>query len=151
MIGASPLGMAVELLVVFLLVVTIAYCVVVNRKLEALRSDQSELRGIISDLDTATGKAESAIRSMRETAGLTDSALADRVARALDIESRLSEDIMKAEALHSKLAAIPQRAETPRPAAPAVPSLAGEFKHSQIGLGLLNATKRKAGRERDAA
>ncbi|MGE3627519.1 MAG: DUF6468 domain-containing protein [Hyphomicrobiales bacterium] len=146
------IGMTIEILVVFLLVITIVYCVIVNRKLEALRSDQSELRGIITDLDTATGKAEAAIRSMRETAGLTDSALADRVARALDIESRLSEEIIKAEALHTKLSAIPQRVlEVPRPAAPAVPSLAGEFKHSQIGLGLLNADKRRAARDRDAA
>ena len=42
--------------VAVLLAVTIAYCLVVNRKLEQLRSDQSDIRVVIRDLSAATGQ-----------------------------------------------------------------------------------------------
>ena len=45
------LGVAIEVLVAVLLAVTIGYCVLVNRKLVQLRSDQSELKMIVRELE----------------------------------------------------------------------------------------------------
>lgn len=68
--GGLSLGIAIEALVAVLLAVTIGYCVLVNRKLIQLRSDQSELKVIVRDLHAATGQAEQAIAGLRECAHL---------------------------------------------------------------------------------
>lgn len=151
---ASALGFVVEALVAVLLMVTIGYCLLVNRKLEQLRSDQSELRQIIRELNTATGQAEAAIVVLRESAKSAETTLREKVDDADALSGRLAAEVTKGEGLLAKLTLFTHapRANavpiSPQPAPQAAPRT--EVRASAIGLGLLNAQQRSAKGERQA-
>lgn len=164
--GIFSLGFMIEFLVAILLVVTIGYCLIVNRKLDSLRSDKSELRAIIRDLYAATGHAEQAIGTFRKNAESLEVHLGEQVARAQNTGTRLARDIERAEGLVSKLAVISQTAparavrnKAEKPRRPVnrdeadepvmVPERSKTSRHARVGLGLLNA--RKSGDTPDAA
>ncbi len=60
-----PVGLLLEGFVAFLLLVTIAYCYVLNAKLTRLRAHQNDLRDIVAQLDRATHRAETAIGGLK--------------------------------------------------------------------------------------
>lgn len=143
MLGGS-LGFFVEILVALLLAVTIAYCVIVNRKLEQLRSEQSDIRSVIRDLSAATGQAENAIATLCSAAGTAEETLTARIDGAAELGAQLSEALDRGEDLLSKLKAVASAA--PRRASAEVPGGSGPARPgpraSQVGLGLLNAQRR---------
>ncbi|MGY3650691.1 uncharacterized membrane protein YoaK (UPF0700 family) [Bradyrhizobium sp. LM4.3] len=55
------LGMAIETLVAILLMLTIFYCVMLNKRLTRLKADEHSLKAVIGELITATEIAERAI------------------------------------------------------------------------------------------
>ena len=55
--SGSFVGVVVEGLVATLLVVTIVYCVRLNRKLERLRADETDMKNLVGDLIEATTNA----------------------------------------------------------------------------------------------
>lgn len=155
------LGFIFEAIVAILLVVTISYCFIVNRKLESLRSDKSDLRAIIRDLYGATGHAEQAFGTLRNTTDSVEHTLGEQIARAQKVEKSLSADLQRAEALLSKLSVI-VRADASRGVsarntttagtsnrktsskgggAPAEHSRTTKLRHSEMGLGLLNSAQ----------
>ena len=70
--SAFSISMMVELVVGVLLVATIAYCFVLDRRLKALRDGEGELRKIIVALDKATTRAQGAVTELRVSCdGLT--------------------------------------------------------------------------------
>ena len=148
--SGSFLGFVVEALVALLLVVTISYCVLVNRKLEQLRSDKSELRAIVRDLHRATSQAEQAIGVLSETAESTEQTLNSRIARAQDLGARLDAGLEQGESLLSKLTVVARTAAKrgdrgPTDSAVHQASAASPrqtFRHSEMGLGLLNTQRR---------
>lgn len=140
----NSLGFVVEALVALLLMVTIGYCILVNRKLEQLRSDQSELRQIIRELNIATGQAETAIATLRESAQSADGNLTEKIDTADALAARLSGEVARGEALLSKLSLLsrmPRVAEAPPAPQPAPRS---GLRASAVGIGLLNAQRRSA-------
>jgi Domain of unknown function (DUF6468) len=76
------LGMIIELLVAFLLVLTIGYCMTLNRRLKLLRGDEHALRVTIAELITATEIAERAIGGLKATAHDCEAGLGERLNRA---------------------------------------------------------------------
>ena len=64
---SNGLGLIIELLVAVLLVLTIGYCMMLNRRLKLLKSDEHSLRATISELVTATEIAERAIAGLKVT------------------------------------------------------------------------------------
>ena len=155
--NGSTLGFIVELMVATLLVVTIGYCVLVNRKLDSLRSNKSDLRAAIRDLYAASAHAEQALANLRQSAGSMEETLGAQLARAQKAQSRLEADIGRGEGLASKLDVITQGG-TARQAAPTASSGAritpadvaarreqvSGLRHSELGLGLLNAERGKS-------
>jgi hypothetical protein len=71
--------MIIECMVAILLVVTIAYCMTLNRRLKVLKSDELSLRATISELVTATEIAERAIAGLKETVREGDATLGERL------------------------------------------------------------------------
>lgn len=148
--GGSMIGIFVEALVAGLLAVTIGYCVIVNRKLESLRADKSDLRAIIRDLYAATGHAEKAIGALRVNATSLESSLGEQIDRAQKSARRLSLEADRGEALLSKLAVIAKNyprdgdARSAPPAAPA-PARGAAGPKARIGLGLLSGEPDGAG------
>ena len=104
--GGSFLGVMIELLVAVLLAVTIAYCVLVNRKLVQLRSDQSELKTIVRELHVATNQAEHAIAGLRQGAQNADRSLTQQIERVRELDEQITTNIDKGEALLLKLSAV---------------------------------------------
>ncbi len=163
--NGSSLGFVVEALVAALLVVTIGYCVIVNRKLEQLRSDKSDLRAVVRDLYAATGHAEQALANLRQTSGSIEETLGDQTDRAEKAQSLLAAGIERGEGLLSKLDVITQgrsalaplhqmaaeRSSKPLAGRAAAHELAPDLRHSKMGLGLLNAQRGKSYSQDDAA
>src|SRR5947207_13420240 len=55
------LGIAIESLVAVLLILTIGYCILLNKRLTRLKADEHSLKAVIGELITATEIAERAI------------------------------------------------------------------------------------------
>jgi hypothetical protein len=80
--------MIIESLVAILLMLTISYCMLLNRRLKLLKADEHSLRATISELITATEIAERAVAGLKITVRECDIGLGERLTRA----ERLTEE-----------------------------------------------------------
>jgi len=140
--GGHLLGVAIEVLVAVLLAVTIGYCVLVNRKLVQLRSDQSELKAIVRDLHAATGQAEQAIAGLQHSAVTAEESLGKQIERVRSLDGKLSANISKGEVLLTKFAAMPQARQSYAQSGSNARTQDQKNRQSKIGLGMLNAQRR---------
>ena len=69
----------IESLVAVLLLLTISFCIVLNRRLKKLKADEQALKGTISELITATEIAERAIAGLKMTVRDCDQNLGERL------------------------------------------------------------------------
>lgn len=95
--SGSFLGLLIESLVAVLLVLTIGYCMVLNRRLGHLRADESSLRGTIAELVTATQIAERAIAGLQVTAREADTTLGERLRTAERFGSEFERELKRGE------------------------------------------------------
>ena len=140
--GGFSLGIAIEALVAVLLAVTIAYCILVNRKLVQLRSDQSELKMIVRDLHAATGQAEQAIKGLRQNAQTAEESLGGLLETVRSLDEQLTGSIDQGEVLLSKLSIVTRSYRERSRAASNGTSKTQPIRQSEIGLGKLNAQRR---------
>jgi hypothetical protein len=75
-------GFLVETMVSVLLLLTILYCVRLNKQLRLLKADEQSLRATISELVTATEIADRAINGLKATMQQGEQALSERLERA---------------------------------------------------------------------
>lgn len=101
--GGTVVGFFVEVLVASLLMVTIVYCVRLNRKLERLRADETDMKNLVNELIEATGNAEQAIQSLKGSAGDWDRALGSRMRHAEKLSGTLHEQTDAAEIVLDRL------------------------------------------------
>ncbi len=111
--SSLSLGFIVEGLVTILLVLTIGYCVVLNRRLKGLHADEEVLKATISELLTATEIAERAIVGLKATASECDRALGERFAEAERVSSQIDARLADGEAVLRRISEI---AHAARPA-----------------------------------
>ena len=78
----NGIGMMIDMVVAFLLVLTIGYCILLNRRLKLLKADEQSLRATISELVTATQIAERAIGGLKLTVHECDMGLGERLRKA---------------------------------------------------------------------
>jgi hypothetical protein len=76
------IGLAVELILCGLLAVTLIYCVLLERRLAAVRKGQDGLTSTIGELNTAITNAGTSLRALKAAASDASEALDDRLARA---------------------------------------------------------------------
>ncbi len=107
-------GYPIEIMVSILLLLTILYCVRLNRQLRLLKADEQTLRATISELITATEIAERAIAGLKSTMRDGEQNLNGRLERMDSLAAELDEQIVAGEAL---LARITRIANAGRPAA----------------------------------
>jgi hypothetical protein len=84
------LNLAMDLLVAGLLVATIVYCFLLNRRLDGLRAGQAELRVLIAEFNKATDNARAGVAALKlagEEAGRT---LQEQTAKARALADELS-------------------------------------------------------------
>ena len=74
--------LAVEIGLSVLLAATLVYCIVLERRLIAVRKGQEGLKGTIAELNTSIATAGASLRAMQAAAGTVGEALDRRVAGA---------------------------------------------------------------------
>jgi hypothetical protein len=111
------LSLLIESLVAVLLVLTIGYCLILNRRLKRLRADESSLRATIAELVAATTVAERAIEGLRTTVTDCDATLGERLRNAERISADLSRDVRRGDEIISRIHRIAVAAKTPSAAA----------------------------------
>jgi hypothetical protein len=125
---SHTVGLIVEMLVAALLMLTIGYCMLLNKRLKRLKADEQSLKATIAELITATEIAERAIGGLKVTVRDCDQTLGSQLAMAGELADRLkTQTLAGAEVLHRlsriALAARPAPAETPKDGKPAAKSL----------------------------
>jgi len=106
------LPLMIESLVAVLLLLTIGYCVVLNRRLKRLKGDEQSLKATISELITATEIAGRAVAGLKATAQECDGTLGERMRAAeriaLGMERQLKAgELLLSELIRSGIAAAP--------------------------------------------
>ena len=128
------LGMMIEGLVAALLLLTIVYCIVLNRRLKRLKADEHSLHGVIAELAAASERAERSISGLKLTVQDCDATLGERLRAAERLTATLELQIGAGERLLTGLsglsgvaAALQPPPEPPPPDAKAMVAAANAF------------------------
>jgi hypothetical protein len=141
---SHSLGLAIESLVAILLMLTIGYCMLLNKRLKRLRADESSLKATIAELITATEIAERAIGGLKHTVRDVNENLGSQLTAATEMSAQLRKQLAECDGVVRRLskiaiAARPSEAASavePALAPPAVPapspSLAASFTPAPV-------------------
>ncbi|MBB4375999.1 hypothetical protein GGD66_001385 [Bradyrhizobium sp. CIR48] len=114
------LGMAIETLVAILLMLTIVYCVMLNKRLTRLKADEHSLKAVIGELITATEIAERAIGGLKLAVRDVNENLGSQLAAATQMSDQLYKQLGEADNVVRRLSKIAIAARPPETvAAPA--------------------------------
>lgn len=108
-------GYLIESMVSILLLLTILYCVRLNKQLRLLKADEQSLRATIAELITATEIAERAIAGLKQTMREGEQGLTSRIQRSEQLCTDIDKQMKAGEQLLDKLVRI---ASAGRPAEP---------------------------------
>ena len=102
----NGIGIIIDGLVAVLLVLTIGYCMMLNRRLKLLKADEQSLRATISELVTATEIAERAIGGLKLTVHECDTSLGERLRKAERVTIEIERSIVAGKELLGRLSQI---------------------------------------------
>ncbi|MBV9565338.1 MAG: chemotaxis protein [Bradyrhizobium sp.] len=116
------LGLTIESLVAVLLVLTIGYCMLLNKRLKRLKADEHSLKAVIGELITATEIAERAIGGLKHAVRDVNENLGSQLAQANHMSEHLRKQLAEGDHVVRRLtkiaiAARPLSAPEPAPAA----------------------------------
>ena len=103
---SNSFGVMIESLVAILLLLTIGFCIVLDRRLKKLKADEQVLKATISELITATEIAERAIAGLKLTVRDTDNSLSERLHDGARLSDGLARQIDAGNAILERLAQI---------------------------------------------
>ena len=99
-------GYLIESMVSILLLLTILYCVRLNKQLRLLKADEQSLRATIAELITATEIAERAIAGLKQTMREGEQGLTSRIQRSEQLCTDIDKQMKAGEQLLDKLVRI---------------------------------------------
>ncbi len=102
----NSIGIIIDGLVAVLLMLTIGYCMLLNRRLKLLKADEQSLRATISELVTATEIAERAIGGLKLTVHECDSSLGERLRKAERVTIEVERSVVAGKELLGRLSQI---------------------------------------------
>ncbi|MBR0754578.1 chemotaxis protein [Bradyrhizobium jicamae] len=111
------LGLAIESLVAVLLMLTIGYCWLLNKRLQRLKADEHSLKATIAELITATEIAERAIGGLKHTVRDVNENLGSQLTAATQMSAHLKGQLAEGDNVVRRLSKIAMAA---RPAEPAM-------------------------------
>jgi ABC-type transporter Mla subunit MlaD len=125
---SHTIGMTIEALVAVLLLVTIAYCMLLNRRLTRLKADEHSLKAVIAELITATEIAERAIGGLKLAVRDVNENLGAQLDQANQMSDHLRKQLAESDYVVRRLskiaiAARPQSAAAVTPAAEPEPEV----------------------------
>ena len=100
------LGVAIETLVAILLMMTIGYCMLLNRRLKRLKADEHSLKATIAELITATEIAERAIGGLKHTVRDVNENLGSQLASATQLSEQLKRQLAEGDHVMRRLTKI---------------------------------------------
>jgi len=119
---SHSLGVMIETLVALLLIVTIGYCMLLNKRLKRLKADEHSLRAVIAELITATEIAERAIGGLKLTVRDVNEHLGGQIAAASEMSEYLQRQLAEGDQVVRRLSKIAIAARpagtAPEPEAP---------------------------------
>ncbi len=119
------LAFTLDLVLIALLVATIAYAMVLHRRLGALRSDRADLETFLERMSQATAKADASLKGIRETAERAQQTLHDPLNKAQAMRDELLFLIERADSSAERVANGVQKSAAPSPP-PAEPTADAE-------------------------
>ena len=99
-------GIVIESLVAVLLMVTIGYCMLLNKRLKRLKADEHSLKATIAELITATEIAERAIGGLKHTVRDVNENLGDQLTAAAQISQQLKKQLAEGDNIVRRLSRI---------------------------------------------
>jgi hypothetical protein len=114
------LGIAIEALVAVLLVLTIGYCMLLNKRLKRLKADEQSLKATIGELITATEIAERAIGGLKHTVREVNEDLGNQIESAAELSQKLSKQLVQADTVLQRITRIAVAARPPEPEPPRI-------------------------------
>ena len=111
-------GLVIEGLVAVLLIVTIGYCILLNKRLQRLKADEQSLKATIAELITATETAERAIGGLKHAVRDVNEDLGSQLSAATEMSRTLTRQLSEGDDVLRRLAKIAAAAR-PAPPAPA--------------------------------
>ncbi len=109
------LGLAIESLVAILLMLTIGYCMLLNRRLKRLKADEHSLKAVIAELITATEIAERAIGGLKLTVRDVNENLGSQLASANQLSEHLKRQLAEGDHVVRRLTKIAIAARPSQP------------------------------------
>ncbi len=106
-------GLVIEGLVAILLLLTIAYCMMLNSRLKRLKADEQSLKATIGELITATEIAERAIGGLKHAVRDVNENLGQEIATATELTELLRHQLAAGDGVLERLSRI---ASAARPA-----------------------------------
>jgi hypothetical protein len=111
---SHSLGIVIEGLVAVLLVLTIGYCMLLNKRLKKLKADEQSLKATIGELITVTEIAERAIGGLKHTVRDVNENLGAQINAATALAEQLKGQLAEGDNVVRRLSKI---ASAARPAA----------------------------------
>lgn len=108
-------GLLIESFVAVLLVLTIAYCILLNRRLQRLKADEHSLKATIGELITATEIAERAIGGLKHTVRDCNENLGTKITAANEFSARLGQQLSHGEEVLLRVSKIAMAARVQQP------------------------------------
>jgi septal ring factor EnvC (AmiA/AmiB activator) len=100
---SSGLGIFVDLTIVTLLIVTIAFAAVLNRRLAAWRRDRSEFERLIAQFNQAAARAEAGVERLKAASEQTGKTLQQAVTKGQSLRDDLAYLVERAEPLADRM------------------------------------------------
>jgi hypothetical protein len=115
---SHSLGLVIEGLVAILLVLTIGYCMLLNKRLKRLKADEQSLKATIGELITATEIADRAIGGLKHTVRDVNEDLGSQIASAAELSQKLSKQLVQGDTVLQRITriAVAARPAEPEPA-----------------------------------
>lgn len=134
------IGLLLEALVTVLLLVTVGYCFVLNRRLTALRDGRDELKGLIETLSASVTHAQSSVYELKKMGEAADAELGQSVEKAKALGDELTILVELGNNVADRIA------NGPRVAAPAAsgsrPSAAGDVPEKKRAVSDVRSRKK---------
>jgi hypothetical protein len=145
-------SMILEVIVAVLLVATIVYAFILNRRLNAWRRDKGELVALIGRFNNAAERAEAGIAALKTASEQTGQSLSAAIAKGQSLRDDFAYLIERAEPLADRMAArvrehrdldrpAPSRAPAPPKPAAAAPEAGGRSSAERDLLKALSALR----------
>jgi len=99
-------GIVIESLVAVLLLLTIAYCMLLNTRLKRLKADEHSLKATIGELITATEIAERAIGGLKHTVRDVNENLGNQLTSAAQMSQQLKKQLAEGDNVIRRLSRI---------------------------------------------